>query len=219
MLIGMADEPLSEQQAYYSRRAAEYDATAYGDLASAHDRIAALVEELRPAGGVLEIACGTGMWTGRLLDWADTVTAVDSAPEMIEIAQARLPAPRVEFVITDIFSWRSRRRFDTIFFAFWLSHVPGWAFERFWSVVRSCLAERGRVIFIDECAAGDAKETCLAGSSEVVERRLEDGSTHRVVKVFWDPEDLQHRLAGLGWRANVRPSGADWFVGEASLDS
>jgi SAM-dependent methyltransferase len=219
MLVGMVDVPWNEQMAYYRRRAAEYDATAYGDLAGAGDRIAALVELLRPAGDVLEIACGTGMWTGKLLDWAESVTAVDSAPEMIEIARARLPAMGVEFVVADVFGWVPPRRFDTIFFAFWLSHVPGSAFEQFWSLLRSCVVDGGRVIFVDECAPGDAKEIYLAGSSEFVERRLEDGSTHRVVKVFWDPADLEHRVAGLGWRAKVRPSGSDWLVGEASLGS
>jgi len=60
------DEVLAEQVAYYRRRAGEYDVTAYGDdLAAARAHIARLVAELRPAGRVLEIGCGTGLWTGR----------------------------------------------------------------------------------------------------------------------------------------------------------
>ncbi|HEY3717219.1 MAG TPA: class I SAM-dependent methyltransferase [Jatrophihabitantaceae bacterium] len=45
-----------------------------------------------PAGGdVLELACGTGVWTALLAGRANTLTAVDAAPEMIEIARERAP--------------------------------------------------------------------------------------------------------------------------------
>jgi hypothetical protein len=56
----MPDHLWREQVAYYRRRADEYDATAYGDLPDADERLAALVDRLRPSGDVLEVACGTG---------------------------------------------------------------------------------------------------------------------------------------------------------------
>jgi hypothetical protein len=77
----VSDEVLAGQVDNYRRRAGEYDATAYGDVAAARARIARLVAEMRPAGSVLEIACGTGLWTEALAGWADTVTAMDAAPE------------------------------------------------------------------------------------------------------------------------------------------
>jgi SAM-dependent methyltransferase len=86
----MPDGLWREQVAYYRRRAAEYDATSYGDLASANTRIAALVDQLHPAGDVLEIACGTGMWTQHLAAYARAVTAIDAAPEMIALARQRV---------------------------------------------------------------------------------------------------------------------------------
>src|ERR1700759_1388056 len=64
--VRVNDEVLAEQVDYYRRRAGEYDVTAYGDVAAARTRIAGLVEQLRPAGSVLEIACGTGLWTQAL---------------------------------------------------------------------------------------------------------------------------------------------------------
>ena len=78
----MNDEVLAEQVDYYRRRAGEYDVTAYGDVAAARTRIAGLVEQLRPAGSVLEIACGTGLWTAALAETADSVLAVDASPEV-----------------------------------------------------------------------------------------------------------------------------------------
>jgi demethylmenaquinone methyltransferase/2-methoxy-6-polyprenyl-1,4-benzoquinol methylase len=119
----MAAMPWQEQIAYYRARAAEYDLTSYGDVHSAGQRIAALVRYLRPGGDLLEIACGTGMWTRHLADCAATVTAVDAAPEMITLARQRVTADNVTFVTADILTWAPPQRYDTIFFAFWLSHV------------------------------------------------------------------------------------------------
>src|SRR5215470_18111653 len=89
MMFRVTDEVLADQVDYYRRRAGEYDATAYGDVAAARARIARLVAEMRPAGSVLEIACGTGLWTEALARWADTVTAIDAAPEAVAIARDR----------------------------------------------------------------------------------------------------------------------------------
>jgi demethylmenaquinone methyltransferase/2-methoxy-6-polyprenyl-1,4-benzoquinol methylase len=83
----VSDNILADQVAYYRRRAAEYDATAYGDVDAARTRIARLVAEMRPTGNVLEIACGTGLWTEALAGLADSVTAIDAAPETVQIAR------------------------------------------------------------------------------------------------------------------------------------
>jgi SAM-dependent methyltransferase len=64
----MSEDILADQLAYYRHRADEYDATAYGDVAAAGERIARLVARMRPTGRVLELACGTGLWTRALAD-------------------------------------------------------------------------------------------------------------------------------------------------------
>src|SRR6266542_3250160 len=74
------DGLLAGQLRYYRRRAEEYDRTAFGDVEAARRRITGIVADLRPSGDVLELACGTGMWTQALLRWADTLTAVGAAP-------------------------------------------------------------------------------------------------------------------------------------------
>ena len=58
-------------------------------------------------------------------------------------------------------------------------------------------------------------EAYLADSTEIVERRLTDGSAHRIVKVYRGPADLEERLARAGWQARVEPVGADWLIGDA----
>ena len=59
----VSDELLAGQAKYYRQCAAEYDATAYPDSEVARARIGRLAAAMRPTGKVLEIACGTGMWT------------------------------------------------------------------------------------------------------------------------------------------------------------
>jgi 2-polyprenyl-3-methyl-5-hydroxy-6-metoxy-1,4-benzoquinol methylase len=211
----MTEDALAEQVSYYRHRAGEYDSTAYGDVAAASTRIARLVGQLRPSGSVLEIACGTGLWTAALAGFADTVTAIDAAPEMVQIARGRVAADNVRFEAADIFSWTTEARFDVIFFSALLSHVPASRFEQFWAVLRQLLAEHGRVLFIDEHVDERGKEAYLAGGDEIVERRLLDGRTFRIVKNFVDPEQLEHRLRELGWQCAIRRDGTDWVRGEA----
>jgi 2-polyprenyl-3-methyl-5-hydroxy-6-metoxy-1,4-benzoquinol methylase len=217
--VRVTEEVLAGQVDYYRRRAGEYDATAYGDVAAARTRIARMVGEMRPAGRGLEIACGTGLWTEALAGSAGAVTAIDAAPEAVEIARERVRSANVRFEVADVFSWAPGTRFDVIFFSAWLSHVPADRFAGFWRSVEGLLAEGGRVLFIDEHVDEREKETYVAGRDDIVERRLNDGSTFRVVKNFVDPPRLEARLRELGWDCEIRRDGDDWVRGEARIPS
>jgi 2-polyprenyl-3-methyl-5-hydroxy-6-metoxy-1,4-benzoquinol methylase len=208
---------LTSQAEYYRRRAKEYDATSYGDLAAARVRIARVVAQLQPAGTVLEIACGTGLWTEALAGVAQTLTAIDVAPETVAIARERVTASNVRFEVADVFSWSTAERFDVIFFSAWLSHVPSEQFDQFWQLLRSLLADGGRVLFVDEPIELSEKEAYLPGSEEIVERQLRDGSTYRLVKNFVDPDRLEQRLHDLGWQCRMWRDHDDWvwICGEA----
>jgi 2-polyprenyl-3-methyl-5-hydroxy-6-metoxy-1,4-benzoquinol methylase len=206
----MAGDLVADQISYYRNRATEYDATAYGDVNAARERIARIVTELDPRGHVLEIACGTGMWTEALARVADSVVALDAAPEAIAIARTRVTG-NVRFEVADVFAWDCAERFDTVFFSAWLSHVPQGRFDDFWTGLRDRLAPAGRVIFLDEHVDASPKEAYVADG--VVERTLGDGRTFRIVKHFIDPDGLRRRLAGLGWDAHVTRDGPDWVHG------
>ena len=93
------------------------------------------LDAFRPTGRVLELACGPGTWTGQLVRHATDVTAVDASAEMLGIASARVGKQRVRFVLADLFGWRPDRRYDVVFFGFWLSHVPPERFASFWSLL------------------------------------------------------------------------------------
>ncbi|MBO0883332.1 MAG: class I SAM-dependent methyltransferase [Mycobacterium sp.] len=215
--VWVIDDILTSQVDYYRRRAGEYDVTAYGDVVAARARVARLVAEMRPTGRVLEIACGTGLWTEALVGPAESVTAIDAAPEVVEIARDRVRSANVSFQVAEVFSWTPDTRFDVIFFSAWLSHVPMSRFDQFWQLLGNLLVRDGRVLFIDEHIDVREKETYAEGQGEIVERRLRDGSTYRVIKNFVDPDRLELRLRRLGWECTIRRDGRDWVYGEARL--
>jgi demethylmenaquinone methyltransferase/2-methoxy-6-polyprenyl-1,4-benzoquinol methylase len=205
---------LGEQVEYYCAVAGEYEEHAIpgawgGGLEAALDAFA-------PAGRVLELACGTGLWTAQLLRHADTVTAVDASAEMIAIASARVADERVRFIRADIFDWTPEDRYDVVFFGFWLSHVPLERFEYFWSLVGRCLAEDGRVFFVDD-AYRTPDELVWGESSPMVRRLLNDGAAFRILKVPHTPAELEDRLNDLGWRVAVTPDWGPFFWGAGRL--
>ncbi|MFS7872596.1 trans-aconitate 2-methyltransferase [Streptomyces asiaticus] len=207
------DALLAEQRAYYRAGAAEYDRP-YAEYEALRDLLA-VVDDLPIAGDVLELACGTGQWTSRLAARAHSVTAVDAATEVLAIARARAASPSVRFLEADLFEWRPPRRYDTVFFAFWLSHVPPTRLPGFWHTVAAALAPGGKAIFIDDGPAAAAYEEVLADQpTPAALRRLDDGSQYRIVKVFHDAQTLTDDLTALGWSVRIRTMAGN-FVGIA----
>jgi SAM-dependent methyltransferase len=240
----MDDALLSEQRAYYQARASEYDDWWYRrrehDMGPELNRLwerdkrelLAAVDSFAPRGDVLELAGGTGTWTGELLRFADRVTVVDASEATLAINRAKHGDERVEYVAADLFSFTPPRRFDVVFFSFWISHVPAERWSQFWDFVASGVAPGGRVFFIDGARpehglangpehwrnAKLAEITARHGASpgsDVTERTLRDGRRFRVVKRFWEPSVLERDLSELGWTAHVRETSWQFMYGEA----
>lgn len=210
------DDILAEQISYYRLRAAEYDATSYRDLGVARQRIERVLADLAPAGRILELACGTGMWTQSLARWTDDLIAVDSAPEAIAIARGRCPET-VRFAQTDLFDSRAEDSYDTVFIGFFLSHVPSARFDSVMEEIGRALAPGGRVLIVDEHIGVDRPEQRDDSDPEIATRKLADGSTHRLIKVFFDRDELAARLRALGWQASFEIDD-DWLIGELSRE-
>lgn len=225
------DEILAEQLLYYRARAPEYDewflrqgrydrgpshrAEWFGEVALVET---ALRDEL-PAGDVLELACGTGLWTRRLAEGRRRVIAVDASPEAIAINRARVRSEAVDYVEADVFTWvPPEARFDAVFFAFWLSHVPVARVATFWKTVRMALKPGGMAFFVDSLLeqTSTARDHDQLDQSGIVQRRLNDGRTFRVVKIFYDPAELERQLLAQGWRGRVRSSGRFFVYGSVT---
>jgi demethylmenaquinone methyltransferase/2-methoxy-6-polyprenyl-1,4-benzoquinol methylase len=232
MIHSEDSQALHQQLQYYRARAAEYDQ--WWVRQGRYDRGAALnarwfaeaavvssaLSSFRPAGRVLEIACGTGIWSEQLLPFASHLTLLDGSPEMLTINSARIASPLVRRVEADIFQWQPTEQFDTVFFGFWLSHVPPARFTEFWKLVRSCLAPGGRVFFVD--SRHDPTSTAIdhrlpAPETSVLRRRLNDGREFRIYKVFHEPAELAGRLSELGWHFDVRQTDHYFLYGSGHV--
>jgi 2-polyprenyl-3-methyl-5-hydroxy-6-metoxy-1,4-benzoquinol methylase len=225
----MADDSmLQEQIAYYRTRAAEYDEwilrTGRYDRGVNHRiawqaELAAVGESLREqivGEDVLELACGTGLWTQQLARLNRRVMAVDASPEAIAINRARTHSDHVQYVVADLFSGIPvSAQFDAVFFGFWLSHVPADRFDAFWAMVRASLRPNGRVFWIDSLLdpSSTAHDHGPLDHSGVARRRLNDGREFRVVKMFYEPADLEQRLSRLGFAGWARSSGRFFHYG------
>ena len=210
---------LDEQIAYYRARAPEYDEwflrVGRYDHGDEHRRawfaevaeVEAALRVMAPRERVLELACGTGLWTQHLVEIGGEITAVDAAPECLEANRRRVGSPSVRHLQADLFAWQPTDTFDLVFFGFWLSHVPPDRFDEFWMKVKAALRPGGAVFFVDSARSEEhtARDHRLPDAGEVVmDRRLNDGRGFRVVKVFYEPAALEARLQAAGWRGQVR---------------
>jgi len=229
----MADHVLLQQVEYYRARATEYDGwflrQGRYDHGPEHRTawfhevalVEAALEQERQSGEVLEPACGTGLWTQHLVRHHSRVIAIDASPEAIAINRRRVQSDAVEYVVTDLFTWQPEARFDAVFFGFWLSHVPGNEFERFWAKVAASLKPKGRVFLVDSLLeqASTAGDHAPLDQSGLTRRRLNDGREYTIVKVFHELASLERRLSSLGWNGWIRSSGQFFIYGSLAPHS
>ena len=76
---------------------------------------------LTPGSRALELGCGTGQVTARLLATGAHVIAVDALPEMLNGARRRAPA--AEYLIGDIFDIEPTGTFDAVVLSFVLHNL------------------------------------------------------------------------------------------------
>ncbi len=214
----MTDDLLQHQIDYYRARAGEYDEWFYRQGRFDHGKQlndqwfteAAQVRgdllDLGPFDQILELACGTGIWTQELLKIGNHVTAVDASPEVLEINRAKLQIPQVQYQQADIFAWSPERTYDLVFFSFWLSHVPPDLLQPFLQTVYTATAVGGTVFMIDS-----RRETSSTASNHILPeqgdiygvRKLNDGREFKIVKIFYDPAPLRQALGAAGFDVEV----------------
>lgn len=200
---------MDELAAYYAQRAAEYERIyakpeRHADLAVLKTRIGQLCAGKK----VLELACGTGYWTEVMAAGAAQVTAIDVNEEVLQIARTKsYPENRVRIISGDCYSPPiADRSHNALFAGFWWSHVPRARMDEFLATAARSVAPGAIIAFLDN--------SYVEGSSTPVSRRdtegntyqlrkLDDGSTHEVLKNFPTASELIQRASRVGWGANV----------------
>jgi len=178
-------------QDYYDRRAPEYEDWWLGQGLFAPvpkgwseerdemmDAVAALEPKL-----TLDVACGTGFLTRHL---AGYVVALDQSPAMVAIAQHRLPGG-LALVGDSLALPFADGAFDRLFTGHFYGHLPPDERARFLAAARRVAVE---LVVIDTALRPGVP------AEGYEERRLGDGSLHRIFKRYLEAPQLAAELGG-----------------------
>ena len=155
----------------------------------------------------LELACGTGYWTDVIAERAQHVTALDVNDEVLEIARSKKNAGKVTFLRGSAYEIPLQDRVhDALFAGFWWSHVPLEKLDGFLKDISSRIKPGALIAFLDnryvEGSSTPVSRRDTQGNSYQA-RKLDDGSTHEVLKNFPDESELIRRVSRHGWGAHV----------------
>jgi demethylmenaquinone methyltransferase/2-methoxy-6-polyprenyl-1,4-benzoquinol methylase len=220
----------AEMRAYYEARAAEYDdwylrlgRYARGpvhDLAwnTELDQATLWLDSLPLQGEIVELAAGTGWWS-TLLAGKGALSLYDANEAPLDRARSRLLAHGLRAHIHVRDAWGAPdRTVDALFCGFWLSHVPRTRLAEFLGLAHAWLKPGGTFAFIDSRPDphSGALDQPVSPDGEVSRRKLADGRTFDVVKVYWQPAELEAALTSAGFgSARVTTTERFFLLGQA----
>jgi demethylmenaquinone methyltransferase/2-methoxy-6-polyprenyl-1,4-benzoquinol methylase len=195
--------------AYYARRAGEYERIYARPERQAELRaLEAWLTSEFAGRQVFEIACGTGWWTPHGAREARRWLATDLNPETLAIARSKALPACVEIAEADAYRLDTLAPgdFDATFAGFWWSHVPLQRLSDWLATLHARLQPGARIVFIDNLYV-EGSSTPVHRRDEVgntyQRRRLDDGSTHEVLKNFPDRDAavalLGPRVTDVRW--------------------
>ena len=203
---------------YYAKRAAEYERIyarpeRQADLSAMRTRIGKMFAGRK----VLELACGTGYWTEIIASQAREVFALDVNEEVLEIARTKKTPPgRVQYTKGSAYEIPSLgRRHNALFAGFWWSHVPLAKIDSFLEKAINAVAPGALIAFVDnryvEGSSTPVARTDADGNGYQI-RKLDDGSSHEVLKNFPGEGELIQRASRCGWGAHVELFDYYWLL-------
>ena len=187
---------------YYARRIQEYE-----QIYQKPERLVELsllkayLIKLLAGRDILEVACGTGYWTAHLAPFTRSILATDASREVLDVARSKA-YPEVRFERANAYALDAiAGRFIAGFAGFWWSHVPNARLPGFLSTFHGRLQPGAQVVFVDnqyvEGSSTPLSATDPAGNTDQ-ERRLADGSRHRILKNFPTEADLRNTVGDAG---------------------
>jgi 2-polyprenyl-3-methyl-5-hydroxy-6-metoxy-1,4-benzoquinol methylase len=157
---------------------------------------------LGPGSKVLEVGCGTGLFTEMFARTGAAVLAVDISPELLEVARRRgLPAPRVRFLAKRFEDCEVDGPFDAVVGSSVLHHLEvGPSLRKIYRLLRP----GGTLSFAEPNMLNP--QICVQKNVPWVKRLLGD-SPDETAFVRWR---LRSLLRGLGF-VGVRITPIDWL--------
>jgi demethylmenaquinone methyltransferase/2-methoxy-6-polyprenyl-1,4-benzoquinol methylase len=230
--VAIATDPDADRNmlAYYEARAPEYDdwylrrgRYARGPIHDAAwnaelDVAGRWLDELPIRGEIVELAAGTGWWSPLLASKGE-LSLYDGTAAPLERARERLVAHQLRAHLHVRDAWAEPDRLvDAVFTGFWLSHVPRARLADFLAIVRRWLKPGGTFAFIDSLA--DPQSSAVdhpEPADDTSLRRLADGREFTIVKVFYEPDELEAALTDAGFvDARVTTTGRFFLTGVAT---
>ncbi len=219
----------TDMVAYYEARAPEYDdwylrrgRYARGPIHDAAwnaelDAAGRWLDALPIRGQIVELAAGTGWWSPLLASKGE-LSLYDAASAPLDRARERLVAHglRAHLHVRDAWA-EPDREVDAVFTGFWLSHVSRDQLDGFLGLVRRWLKRGGTFAFIDSLfdpQSSAADHPTPADDRSV--RRLDDGREFTIVKVYYEPGELEEALERAGFdEVSVSNTGRFFLTGVA----
>lgn len=196
-------------QGYYAARAPEYDRVYLKPERQADLRKLEAWLPTRFAGRkVLEVAAGTGYWTQFVAPHAASMVITDGTSETLEIARQRVTGEQHVFAVADAYALpASLGQFDAALVGFWLSHVPRTRLKDFFTSLHARLLPGAQVVMLDNLYVEGSNHAISEPDTDGntwQTRKLDDGSSHRVLKNFPDEQQLHAMIEGFGAQAQYR---------------
>ena len=195
---------------YYRRRAPEYEETyarpeRQADLAILREHVASRLAGRR----VLDVACGTGYWSASIARTAQSLIGVNANEAALVLARGKklqTAAGDAQFIEGDAYALDDvfdhglgpSVRYDAAFIGFFWSHVPRERIAGFIDTLHARLVPGARVLILDnDYVEGSSTPIAFVDSAGNAwqERRLSDGTMHRVLKNFPPRAELMNALA------------------------
>ena len=218
-------DPEAQMLAYYEERAPEYDdwylrrgRYAHGPIHDAAwnaelDIAGRWLDGLPIHGEIVELAAGTGWWSPLLASKGE-LSLYDAVAAPLERARERLVAHQLRAHLHLRDAWADPdRAVDALFTGFWLSHVPRTRLDAFLGIARRWLKPGGIFAFID--SQFDPRSSAAdhpMPAADVSVRRLDDGREFTIVKVYYEPADLEAALDRAGFEAALVTSTGRFFL-------
>ena len=199
---------------YYARNAERYHTLVehseerQEDLMEAGEQLAVLLSGHR----VLELACGTGVWTEMIAQGAESVLATDINGEMLEVARELCEGlDNVRWRQLDVFDLpadleQGGEKFTAVFMAGLWSHFTRDQQDAFLAQLKKRLGKDVLLVLVDdeyiEGESATIARTDAQGTTwQIVED--EDGSRHELPKNYPTDSALRKRLGAAGKEIKV----------------